>query len=85
MIRVVINLESAIDRARDAKLAEILIANDGTGTGRMGNYNVVMYDRRGHLWKRGRVEGFPRADRTVSWLLKAALESCLGGKEDERP
>jgi hypothetical protein len=79
MIRVTVELISAIDKSRNEILGVCEIANDGTGTDSVGNYNVALTQRGGKkLWRTGRVVGFHRK-KFLAWdLLLLALGFCLG-------
>lgn len=72
----------------DRTLNEITITNDGTGSASVGNYDVVISRRGGFkgsgrwrillpdpksVWRRIRLEGFPRKSRGAIQLLFRAL------------
>ena len=80
MIRVVIELVPYGDESQKRHLGTATIANDGTGTVQVGNYNVTLskWGRPTQTWKRGRVEGFPRQTRGAWDLLYLALEAIVG-------
>lgn len=74
------------DQAKARPMGEIRIANDGSGTPEKGNYRVElshsgMYVGKRGVYRRGRVEGFPRR-ASVYEILRRALESALrrGGR-----
>jgi hypothetical protein len=76
VIIVQAQLESAISSSRDELLCEVHIANDGTGSGSRGNYDVELYSRGGgRLVRRGRVENWPRNAKPAWRLIQAAMES----------
>ena len=81
MIVVTVELLSAVTGAR-THLGTAVIANDGRGTVTSGNYDVRL-SKRGRpadIWRRGRVEGFPRK-RLGAWdLLYRALRATVGGR-----
>lgn len=66
-------------------LGEAFISNDLTGDLKTGNYNVRLmkspiYANSEGVWKRGRVEGFPRR-RLGPWdLLYRALQDTVGSR-----
>ncbi len=72
MIVVKIELHSAVTH-RVTTLGQINIANDGTGNGTHGNYDVRLIDKNGRVFKRGRVLRFPRVTRSIWTLLRLAL------------
>ena len=76
MIVVKADLKSAIHSSRDELLCEVHIANDGTGTGSRGNYDVRLYSRGGkRLIRTARVENWPRNERPAWRLIQAAMEA----------
>lgn len=67
------------DETKAQLVAQANIANDGTGGDSVGNYNVVLFNGR-RMWKKGRVENFPRKKR-IGWdLICCALYSMLAGR-----
>jgi len=94
MIVVDVSLHSAID-GRIENLGTMIIANDGTAAGGLGNYDVAMY-RKGAAEKyqsgaralpyhakptrRGRVEGHRRLAEPVHNLVAKALASMGYGQ-----
>lgn len=85
MIRVTVELVSAVhpDRSRVLGIAEI--GNDGvtsTATdGKRGSYTVRLSKwapKLGETWKRGRVVDFDRVKRGAWDLLFLALRACVG-------
>lgn len=83
MIVVKVELHSAITR-KVTLLYQAIIANDGTGTDRVGNYDVAI-GRRGdgdfrHIWsssrRRARIEGYPRLSAHVLNLVARALNKA---------
>lgn len=77
MIRVTIQLESAISSTRDAHLGTLIIANDGTSKNlARGNYQVMMFGKTGrHPIRRARVENHARNAHPVGTLIRKALEA----------
>ena len=67
-----IELRSAITSERDRVLATIVIANDGSGDGRSGNYTVTVQRPGGRPRSTG-VARFPRSSRSVLELLRRGL------------
>ena len=72
------------DESRKSELGIAYVANDGTGTSQVGNYDVQLMKsasmgaRRSGVWKTGRVEGFPRL-RLGQWdLIFRALLATVG-------
>lgn len=87
MIRVTVELVSAISPERSKILGIAEIGNDGQTSllsdGRKGSYGVrlsKMAPKQGQLWKQGRVEGFDRQRRGAWDLLYLALRACVGGR-----
>lgn len=76
------------DRARARELGRVEIANTGTGSPTVGNYVVQLFKsaaqgaRRPGVWKRGRVEGFPRKRLGAYDLLFRALAAVLGSQRN---
>lgn len=74
MIVADVNLVSAISSSRDENLCRVEIANDGTGTGSRGNYEVRLYARgNGRLIRKARVENWVRNAHPAWRLLQAAM------------
>jgi hypothetical protein len=66
MIRVTVDLISAIDQSRSKTLGVCEIVNDGTGTIHSCDYDVRLSKwapKLSETWKKGRVIGFPRTVR----------------------
>lgn len=87
MIRVTVELVSAIDASRSKILGVAEISNDGETSlitqGEQGAYNARLSKWAPKLketWKRGRVEGFDRKSRGPWDLLYLALRACVGGR-----
>ncbi len=82
MVRVKIELVSRGDEERVTTLHIGVIANDGTGTRTRGNYDFVL-SKRGSaaVYKRGRVEGFPRKVHTAWKLLYLVLKEIFESDE----
>ncbi len=87
MIRVTVELVSAIHPSRNRVLGVAEIANDGETTllssGSRGTYRVRLSKwapKLGETWKRGRVEDFDRVRRGPWDLLFLALRACVGGR-----
>lgn len=85
MIRVTVELVSAIHPSRSKVLGIAEIANDGgesvATNGDKGSYDVALSKwapKTSQTWKRGRVEGFDRKHRGPWDLLYLALRSCVG-------
>ena len=73
MIRVTVELISAVDASRNRKLGMIEICNDGTGTEDTGCYDAILqceYTR----GRKGRVMGFNRRQQSVMSLVGAFLK-----------
>lgn len=74
MIRVTIELvPHGIGTPRSK--GELRIANDGTGTDRIGNYNVKLVGGNGRVLTEARVEGFARKSRAAWELTLEALRA----------
>lgn len=83
MIRVTVELVSAISPSRSRVLGVAEISNDATGTPEIGNYNVRLSKwapKTAETWKRGRVIGFRRRVRGPWDLLFLALRNTVGGR-----
>lgn len=82
MIVVIVELWPGGDPARKRHLGTAKIANDGRGTLFDGDYNVTLLKngRPNQVWRKGRVEGFPRR-RLGAWdLLYRALSATVGSR-----
>jgi hypothetical protein len=75
MIRVTIELISAVDPSRNRVLGTMEICNDGTGDERFGNYNGKLMAEYGG--RNGRVENFNRTRQSV-WSLVGAFLKLWG-------
>lgn len=62
------------------ELASAHIINDGTGTATRGNYLIKLFNRRGALWRTGRLTGFARKRFLALDLLMLCLVAVLGGR-----
>jgi len=87
MIRVTVELIPYGDESRTRHLGTAIIANDGQTTlyesEQLGSYNVTLSTRRSPeaIWRRGRVESFPRK-RLGAWdLLYRALAATVGDRK----
>jgi hypothetical protein len=75
MLRVTIELVPFGDESRARKIATMLIANDGTGDHRTGNYGYAFqYDDRSNDVATGVIKNFPRASGAWS-LVKRILNN----------
>ena len=80
MIRIRIDLESAIGAKRSKTLCLAVIANDGSGSQNRGNYTFALSRQgSGKAWKTGKVLGFPRKRKNVWHLLKRCLDEAIAG------
>jgi hypothetical protein len=79
MIKVTIQLDSAIHHSRDRILGILTIANDGTGDAKTGNYTFELskFDGKG-VWKKGTIKGFDRIKRGPYDLIYQALRQAVG-------
>ncbi len=87
MIKITVELDSAISRTRDRLLGIAEIANDGTGNASHGNY-VVRIGKAGsksrETWRSGVVRDFPRKGRLGAWdLLYRALRDVVGERNTQ--
>jgi len=86
MIRVTVELLSAISPARNRVLGVMNIANDGVTSsetgGKRGSYNfIIRGKRKDRALREGRVENYPRKSALVWVLLYRALHVAFGKKE----
>jgi len=83
MLRVTIELLPLGSESRKKHLGTIEIVNDRTGTPETGNYDVTLFKwgtgRR--VWRRGRVDGFPRKRLGPHDLLLRALLATVGNRK----
>ena len=76
MIRVTVELISAIDASRSRKLGTLDIANDGTGTQEVGDYDATLHaEYTPPGGRKCRVIGFRRKSQSVWSLVGAALKA----------
>lgn len=75
MIRIDMNLDVYGLGVKVTSLAQVTIANDGTGTSSRGNYNVVAISKTGRVIRKARVENWARKSKPPLALLRAALEA----------
>ena len=76
MIRVTVELLSAIHPSRNRRLGSLDIANDGTGARTLRNYVATFRGPAGRPGKTGRVTGYP-ADQVAVWnLIRRACEEA---------
>ena len=83
MIRVTVEMLPGGQESHKRLLGVATIANDGTGLGPHGNYDATFSKwapKQDEIWKRGRVENFPRQSRGPWDLLLRALQSAVGAR-----
>ena len=82
MLRVTIELLPLGSESRKRHLGTIEIVNDRSGTLELGNYDVTLFKwgTGQRVWRRGRVEGFPRKRLGPHDLLYRALMATVGGR-----
>lgn len=87
MIRVTVELISAIHSSRNQVLGVAEISNDVIkslkSNGARGDYKFTLSKRGSavnQVWKRGRVEGFPRKRRLMWDLLYLVLKEAVGDR-----
>jgi len=78
MIRVTMNLHSAISPSRDGELGVVEIRNLGTGTKARGNYSYVIYGKRGKKMHEGTIFDFPRTRKLTVDLLARVVTDARG-------
>lgn len=80
MIKVTVELVSAVSSSRDRHLGTAYIVNDGTGSATVGDYDVTLsqFGKPDVIWRSGKVKNFKR--RTLGpWdLLYLALKEIVG-------
>lgn len=83
MIIVKIELHSAITGLA-TEIGRMKIYNDGTGTDRRGNYDIVVLKRRSEylVQRLGRVEDYPRRSYNVWRLIARAILSAFPEEQD---
>lgn len=93
MIRITVELLSAVSRERSKVLCVATITNDGTGTASRGNYTVALSEAerigkpaRGYrpAWLTARLEGWPRNELSPWYLVFTALAMALGPDRVEK-
>lgn len=78
MIRVTIELISAVDPSRNKVLGTMEISNDATGTGDVGNYNGTLHaEYTAPSGRKGHVMRFHRRRQSV-WSLVGAFLKLWG-------
>lgn len=85
MIRVTVELISAISPSRNRILGQAVIANDQTGTSDSGNYGAKFSKwapKLNEVWKTARVCRFNRRTRGAWDLLYLALKDAVGSRND---
>lgn len=85
MIVIKVEMWPLGDESKAYEIGRGVIANDGTGTDERGNYDVRLlksdvYAKRPGVWKKGRVEGFPRRVLGPWDLLFRALRACVADR-----
>jgi hypothetical protein len=88
MLRVTVELISAVDPANNRVLGIATIANDGSGTMATGNYDITLSKWAPKLrsrWKSGRVEGSNRLHLGPWDLLYLGLRGIVGDRCDKAP
>lgn len=87
MIRVTVELVSAVDAARSRVLGIATISNDVVESvathGALGSYRATFSKwapKTSETWKKGRVEGFNRRTRGAWDLLFLALRDAVGSR-----
>ena len=84
MLRVTIELVPLGREEGKRTIGVVEIANDGSGDRTTGNYDVRLFKhlvgKGGQVWKRGRVEGFPRQALGPYDLVFRALRATVGGR-----
>lgn len=84
MIRVTVELVPH-GTGEPVRLGSAVIANDGTGGMKVGNYEFALAGKKlNRWWRRGRVEKFPRL-RLGPWdLLYRVLREAVGDRNNPR-
>lgn len=78
MLNIRIELWPYGDKSKAKVLGECRIANDDTGTRRLGNYTATILTPRGKVLTTGKVTGFPRLELDSWHLLRRVLQALLG-------
>lgn len=79
MIKITVELDSAISEDRDAVLGTATISlQEVNNKGTVGGYRAVFRDKAGRVLRDVTIEGFPRK-RLLAWdLLTRCLEQAFG-------
>lgn len=75
MIRITVELISAVHPSRSKLLGVMHIANTGTGTAARSDYTCGLVDRTGRTYQTGQVLGHPRKAVSMWRLVCAALKA----------
>lgn len=90
MLRVTIELLPHGDESLKEVVGLIDIVNDGSGDAETGNYDVMLhktpkYAKRPGVWRRGKIEGFPRLHLgpydLLLWCLAVVIGDRMKAKE----
>lgn len=81
MLVIKIELWPGGDQKRAKTIGIGKIGNDATGDCSTGNYNATLFSEDKTLWKKGRVEGFPR--KLTAWdLLYRVLKNLVSDRNE---
>ena len=79
MIKVTIELHSAVHPSRSRKLGEVYIVNQGERTiltgGKEADYNVTFKNRRGAAFKHKNIKRWRRNDKSIWKLMKEVFDA----------
>lgn len=77
MIRITVDLVSAIHPSRSRRLGVMHIINDGTGSKTRCDYMASLVDKRGRAYRTAKVHGHPRLAVSMWQLVAKALRGLV--------
>jgi hypothetical protein len=76
MIKITVELISAISSSRNKLLGTAIICNDGSGTETKGNYTALFRGALGGNGKSGVIKDYPRKAVSIWNLIRRACEAA---------
>jgi hypothetical protein len=85
VLRITIEMVPHGDESRKRVIYVAKIINLLTGTKTRGDYGMIMYRGRSTkaIWKKCRINGFPRKQRNAWDLLYRGLREIIGGRNND--